>query len=120
MVSLHKKLSLRNSVEGRERKLDGAAKKVGRLCVHVRILCAFLPVNFKEQAGRSQGFHNHVHDPWVVCGKLVLNATLSPHMHMPKDCFSWSVKCIQSLCGRSTKKLLETNERNEQLIFEHS
>jgi hypothetical protein len=39
---------------------------VGRLCVHVCIfvcLPPFLPANFKEQAGRSQGFHNHVHDP---------------------------------------------------------
>jgi hypothetical protein len=46
-------------VEGRERKLDGEAKKVGRLCVHVRILSA----NFKEQAGRRQGFQHHVRDP---------------------------------------------------------
>jgi hypothetical protein len=26
-------------------------------------LPAFLPANFKEQAGRSQGFHNHVRNP---------------------------------------------------------
>jgi hypothetical protein len=34
---------------------------------YVRILSAclpaFLPANFKEQAGRSQGFHNHVSNP---------------------------------------------------------
>jgi hypothetical protein len=34
---------------------------------YVRILSAclpaFLPANFKEQAGRSQGFHNHVRNP---------------------------------------------------------
>jgi hypothetical protein len=41
-VSLHKNLLLRNCVEDRERKLDGAAKKVGRLCVHLRILSACL------------------------------------------------------------------------------
>jgi hypothetical protein len=34
MLSLHKKLFLRNSLEGWERKLDGAAKTVGRLCAH--------------------------------------------------------------------------------------
>ncbi len=57
----------RNCLEGSERKFDGGAKKVGRRCVYVRILSAclppFLPANFKEQAGRSQGFHNHVRDP---------------------------------------------------------
>jgi hypothetical protein len=26
-------------------------------------LPAFLPANFKQKAGRSQGFHNHVRDP---------------------------------------------------------
>ncbi len=76
-VSLHKNLFLkncvegflflRNCVEGRESKLDGAAKMAGRLCVYVRILSAclpaFVPANFKEQAGRSQGFYNHVRDP---------------------------------------------------------
>ncbi len=40
---------------------------MGRRCVHVRSLSAclppFLPANFKEQAGRSQDFHNHVRDP---------------------------------------------------------
>jgi hypothetical protein len=36
---------------------------VGRLCAHFVCLAAFLPVNFKEQAGRSQGFHNHVRNP---------------------------------------------------------
>jgi hypothetical protein len=51
-VSLHKKLLIKNWVEGRERKLDGAAKKVGRLCVHVRILSACLP--FCQQISRSR------------------------------------------------------------------
>jgi hypothetical protein len=34
------KIVLRNCVEGRERKLDGAAEKVGRICAH---LSACLP-----------------------------------------------------------------------------
>ncbi len=65
-VSLHKNLFFRNCVEGRERKLDAATQKVGRVCVHVwHLVCLprFLPANFKEQAGRSQGFHNHVRVP---------------------------------------------------------
>jgi hypothetical protein len=42
-----------NCLEGRERKLDGAAKKVGRLCMHmyVHILCiisSFLYQNCME------------------------------------------------------------------------
>ncbi len=32
-------------------------------CAHFVCLPPFLPANFKEQAGRSQGFHNHVRDP---------------------------------------------------------
>jgi hypothetical protein len=32
-------------------------------CAHFVCLPPFLPANFKEQAGRSQGFHNHVFDP---------------------------------------------------------
>jgi len=47
-----KVLLLRNCVQGRERKLDGAAKKVGRLCVHVRILSACLP--FCQRISRSR------------------------------------------------------------------
>jgi len=35
--------SLHKNIHGRERKLDGAAKKVGRQCVRVRILSACLP-----------------------------------------------------------------------------
>jgi len=72
-VSLHKNLFLRNCVEGRQRKLDGATKKVGRRCVHVwHLVCLppFLPPNFKEQAGRSQGFHNHVRDPKEAQGTV--------------------------------------------------
>jgi hypothetical protein len=30
---------------------------------HFACLPPFLPANCKGQAGRSQGFHNHVHDP---------------------------------------------------------
>ncbi len=74
-VSLHKNLFLRNCVEGRERKLNGATKKVGRLSVHVwHLVCLshFLPANFKEQAGRSQGFHNHVRDPKEAQGAVYL------------------------------------------------
>jgi hypothetical protein len=63
MVSLHKKLFIRNSLEGRERKLDGAAKRVGRLCAHFVCLPPFMAANFKGQAGRSQGLHNLVCDP---------------------------------------------------------
>jgi hypothetical protein len=51
-VSVHKNLFLRNCVEGRERKLLGAAKKVGRLCVHVRILSACLL--FCQRISRSR------------------------------------------------------------------
>ncbi len=32
-------------------------------CAHFVRLPPFLPANFNEQAGRSQGFHNHVCDP---------------------------------------------------------
>jgi hypothetical protein len=52
MVSLHKNLFLLNCVEGRERKLDGAAKKVGRLCVDVHILFACCP--FCQRISRSR------------------------------------------------------------------
>ncbi len=45
-------LFLRNCVEGRERKFDGAAKKVGRLGVHVRILSACFP--FCQRISRSR------------------------------------------------------------------
>jgi hypothetical protein len=62
-ASLHKKLVFRNCREDRERKLDGAAKMVGRLCAHFVCMPPFLPANLKEQAGRNQGFHNHVRDP---------------------------------------------------------
>jgi hypothetical protein len=34
-----------------------------RACAHFVRLPLFLPANSKEQAGRSQGFHNHVGDP---------------------------------------------------------
>jgi hypothetical protein len=37
-------LFLTNCLEGSERKLDGAAQKVGRQCVHVHILSACLPL----------------------------------------------------------------------------
>jgi hypothetical protein len=63
MVSLHKNLFLRNSLKGRERKLDGAANTVGRLCAHLVCLHPFMPANFKGQAGRSQGLHNRVCEP---------------------------------------------------------
>jgi len=35
------------------------------MCACARFVCLprFLPANFKDQAGRSQGFHNHVRDP---------------------------------------------------------
>ncbi len=72
-VSLHKNLFLRNCVKGRERKLDAATQKVGRLCVHVsHLVCLprFLPANFKEQTDRSQGFHNHVRDPKEAQGAV--------------------------------------------------
>ncbi len=52
MVSLRKNLILINCVEGRERKLDGAAKKVGRLCVPLRILSACHP--FCHRISRSR------------------------------------------------------------------
>jgi len=45
-------LFLRNCIEGSERKFDGGAKKVGRLCVHVRILSAYLP--FCQRISRSR------------------------------------------------------------------
>ncbi len=51
-VSLHKNLFLRNWEEGRERKLDGAAKKVGSLCVHVRILSVFR--HFGQRISRNR------------------------------------------------------------------
>jgi len=56
-------LFLTNCREGRERKLDGAAKKAGGLCVHIaHFICKppFLPADFKEEAGRTQGFRNDV------------------------------------------------------------
>ncbi len=55
MVSLHKNLFIGNSLEGRERKLDGTAKTVGRLCAHFVCLPPFMPANF-----RNQGLHNRV------------------------------------------------------------
>jgi hypothetical protein len=51
---------------GQGGKLDGAAKKGGQtICAFVHFVCMppLMPMNFKEHAGRSQGFHNHVHDP---------------------------------------------------------
>jgi hypothetical protein len=53
MVSLHKNLFLLNCVEGRERKLDGAAKKVGRLCVDVHILFACCPFCLRISRSRK-------------------------------------------------------------------
>jgi hypothetical protein len=54
--------------QGRERKLDGQAKKVGRLRVHAHFIRPppFPLADFKEQARRTQGGHNHVRDPSVV------------------------------------------------------
>jgi hypothetical protein len=54
MVSLHKNLFIRNSLEGRERKLDGAAKTVGRLCAHFVCLPPFMPANFKGQQAEAK------------------------------------------------------------------
>jgi len=83
------KLVFKKFCRGQGEKIRWSSFKGAQtMCACFVCLPPFLPVNFKEQAGRSQGFHNHVCDPRVVCGKLVLNATLSPHMHMPKDCFS--------------------------------
>jgi hypothetical protein len=63
--------------EGRERKLDGPAKKVGRLCVHVHAhsicLPSFPPADFKEQAGRTQGLHNQVRAPSLTLLGLLLH-----------------------------------------------
>jgi hypothetical protein len=36
---------------------------VDYVCMCTYYLHAFLPMDFKEQAGTTQGFHNHVHDP---------------------------------------------------------
>jgi hypothetical protein len=54
--------------KGRQRKLDGRAKMVGRLRVHAHFirLPPFPLADFKEQAGRTQGRHNHVRAPSVV------------------------------------------------------
>ncbi len=41
-------------------------KRWGGQCVHVLCLPPILPADFKEQAGRTQGFHNHVRDPSVA------------------------------------------------------
>jgi hypothetical protein len=54
MVSPHKNLFIRNSLEGRERKLDGAAKTVGRLCAHFVCLPPFMLANFKEQQAEAK------------------------------------------------------------------
>jgi len=35
-------------------------------CAHFVCLPPFRPANFKEQAGRSQGFHNHERDPTSI------------------------------------------------------
>jgi hypothetical protein len=50
----------------RERKLDGPAKKDYVIHVqHFIYLPPFLLADFKEQAGRTQGVHNHVCAPSV-------------------------------------------------------
>ncbi len=46
---------LQIALEGRQRKLDGAAQKMGRQCAHLICLPPFLPADFKEQAGRQAG-----------------------------------------------------------------
>jgi hypothetical protein len=40
-------------------------KRVQTVCafVHFVSMRPLLPTNFKEQAGKNQGFHNHVHNP---------------------------------------------------------
>jgi len=42
------------------------------MCACARFVCLprSLPANFKEQAGRSQGFHNHVRDPKEAQGAM--------------------------------------------------
>ncbi len=40
--------------------------RIEEACAHFVCLPPFLPANFKEQAGRSQGFHTHVFDPRVI------------------------------------------------------
>jgi hypothetical protein len=51
---------------------------VGRLCAHFVCLPAFLPANFKEQAGRSRGFHNHVRNPRDGRSRSCFDAGLLP------------------------------------------
>ncbi len=55
---MHGNVFLTNFLEGKERKLDGAAQKVGRLCVHVHIPSACLP--FCQRISRSRQAENRV------------------------------------------------------------
>jgi hypothetical protein len=52
-VSLHKILFLRTCVEGRERKLDGAPEKVGRIHAH---LSACLPFYYERLLKLANSF----------------------------------------------------------------
>ncbi len=44
-----------------------------RLCVHSICLPSFLPADFKEQAGRTQGLQNHVRAPSLTLFGLLLH-----------------------------------------------
>ncbi len=76
----HRKCFLTNCLEGKERKLDGAAQKVGRLCLHVQILSACLP--FCQRISRSRQAEPRVFE--------IVRAPHLPNHHLR---ISWCDNC---------------------------
>ncbi len=54
-------------------------------CAHFVRLPLFLPANSKEQAGGSQGFHNHVRDPRDIVMQ-------PPRIGRAKACYPYSLE----------------------------
>jgi hypothetical protein len=69
---------------GRERKLHGPAKRWADYACTAHDICLppFLPVGFKEQAGRTQGLHNLVsHQPPV---QILRMHSFTPHLKVSR------------------------------------
>jgi hypothetical protein len=49
-------------------------------CAHFICLPPFLPADFKEQASRTQGFHNHVRDTSVAPIPKVFTIMCATHL----------------------------------------
>jgi hypothetical protein len=73
-------------------------------CAHLICLPTFLPADFKEQAGRTQGFHNHVHEPSAVLWTLEIflifwvAAIILPHDFVSESIGYYKSMERQELC----------------------